>query len=1084
MKGCYIFFSNYLEALAEALARIVREPLSDPFASETIVVQSSGMQRWVSMELARHNGVCANGRFPYPNRLMSDLFFRMNAELSAKSPYDSDILVFRIMQVLPECIDRPEFRSLQRYLLDDPKGLKRYQLSRKIADTFDQYLVFRPDMIFNWEAGRADHWQAILWRKLSTGSQDRHRAALRNDLIHWIRNQPCGSPNLPERLSVFGISYLPPFHLQVLAEISGRIPVYLFLMNPCKEYWFDIVSATERVRLERKYVAARTHGEAADLHLEIGNRLLASLGALGKNFFERVAETASGIDEHFVDPGCGSLLACIQSELLHLAESTATSRCGREGFDADRTVQIHSCHSPMREMEVLYDHLLDMLTSDPMLNPGDIIVMTPDIDLYAPYIQAVFDAPDETGMRIPFTIADRSLNRESRVVEAFLSILDLKNSRLGAARVLSLLEHEAVRKKFGLSEADMEAVDHWISATHIRWGRDAASRGEFVSEGFSENSWRQGLDRLLLGYAMTGNDRNMFQGILPYDPMEGGDSLILGKFLEFMEQLFLHVDAVKKEKKLSRWSFICHSLVEKFILGSETVEQDLRVLRKIFAELGEIETLSGYHDKVSCEVVQSMIAQRLVSENYGYGFISGGLTFCAMLPMRSIPFKVICLVGMNSDSFPRENRPLEFDLIAKQPKPGDRSRRNDDKYLFLEALISAREKLYISYIGQDSQDNSEMPPSVLVCELMDYIKSGFGFSEDRILTRHPLQAFSPLYFSGSSRFFSYSEENLRGAESLTENSRGGQEPAPFISADLAVPPEEMDKWKRVALKDFCLFWSNPAKFLLQQRLGLHLADEKLLPEEREHFHIDPLEKYAIGREIVREKLSAGPSGNLLPVFRAQGRLPVGAAGRAAYHQVESEADQYLNKCRPYLAETALPPLDIHFSLAGWDLDGRLEGIYPSVGPVHFHFANVQVKYLLHAWIHHLVYGLFKKDHFPGESVLICKDALWTFDPVSDAKQILLKLLAVFREGLLRPLHFFPETSFAYARQLIQKKKNQKAALIAARQKWEGSEFYRGENQDPYLNLAFRRRDPFEGQFHEAALAVFTPVFQYGRVAAV
>ena len=310
-----IVTSNRLEILAEHLALVVREEQADPFSPEIIVVQSSGMQRWVSMELARHNGICANCHFPFPNRFLNDLFSKMNPDLPKMSLFDPGILAFRIMQRLPECIDNPEFQSLKAYLSGDKKKIKLYQLSQKIADTFDQYLVFRPDMIFNWEAGRADHWQAVLWRKLSAGTETRHRAALKSDLIEWIRKQPLGIRNLTERISVFGISYFPSFHLQVLAEISKQIPVYLYLMNPCKAYWADVVSAKEMARLQRKFADTQTDGDVANLHLESGNRLLASLGALGRDFFKRISAMDFNIDECVRDPGRNNLLNCIQSEL-------------------------------------------------------------------------------------------------------------------------------------------------------------------------------------------------------------------------------------------------------------------------------------------------------------------------------------------------------------------------------------------------------------------------------------------------------------------------------------------------------------------------------------------------------------------------------------------------------------------------------------------------------------------------------------------------------------------------------------------------------------------------------------------------
>ncbi|MFC1816392.1 exodeoxyribonuclease V subunit gamma, partial [Thermodesulfobacteriota bacterium] len=821
-SGLKIFTSNRLEILAEQLARNVSEPLSAPLASEVIVVQSKGMQRWVSMELARHNGVCANCSFPFPNAFLHETFRKMIPDLPEVSLFDPGILTFKIMKLLPECLGRPQFKSLQSYLKDDPRDLKLFQLSEKIADRFDQYLIFRPEMIFNWEAGREDYWQAILWRQLAAGIEKQHRAWLRKTLIESIRNQSNHIQDLPERISIFGLSYLPPFHMQVFAEISRLVPVYLFLMSPCKEYWADIVSDREMQRIKAKYNGIGTGLAAEDLHLEKGNRLLASMGALGRDFFRQISANDFDVQAQFQDPGGDNLLTCIQSDIMNLRDQEPSPYLKADDYRRDQSIQIHSCHGPMREIEILYDNLLDMFESDPDLCSKDIIVMTPDIEAYAPFIRAVFDVQDDVALRIPFSIADQSLKKESRVIDAFLSILDLKDSRLGAAKVFALLEFATIRAKFGLSEAEMEKIEHWIKDTNIRWGRDAAGRRRFGINGFSENTWKAGLERLLLGYALPGGEKNMFNGILPYDHIEGGDNIILGKFVEFMDQLFVCLDMLDKDRKLDSWNIILNNILELLCAPAEEVEAEFQILRGILDEMALAAEHADFHEEIAFQVLQSFLEKRLERELLGFGFIAGGVTFCAMLPMRSIPFRVIGLVGLNSDAFPRESRSLGFDLIARNPKPGDRSRRNDDKYLFLEALLSARDKLYISYEGQSIQDNTLIPPSVLVSELLDYIKSGFGVPEDQIVTHHPLQAFSLKYFNGDGPLFSYSKENLLAATSLCDNDRATQNPTPFISSRLSVTSEELNDFKQINIDDLCAFFNNPTKFILQRRLDIYL----------------------------------------------------------------------------------------------------------------------------------------------------------------------------------------------------------------------------------------------------------------------
>ncbi|MBW1822575.1 MAG: exodeoxyribonuclease V subunit gamma, partial [Deltaproteobacteria bacterium] len=434
-----IYTSNRLEILAGQLAQIVREPLSSPFTQETIVVQSLGMERWVSMELASHNGISANCYFPFPNKFLQDIFAKIIPDLPDYSPFESAVMTFKIMKILPACLHIPGFESIKSYLKDDINKLKLFQLAEKISDTFEQYLVFRPEMIFAWEEGREEsnlehRWQAYLWRELVKGNEKKHRAYLRKALFEKIRKKQVSFKDLPQRVSLFGISYMPPFHLEAFAQISQLCEVNLFILNPCMEYWADIASDSQIKKIKKKY--SEKNNMPTELHLEKGNRLLASMGALGRDFFRLVSSFDYEIYELFEDQSCHNMLSGIQSDILYLREGD-NEKEGRQVAPAapanidDLSIRVHSCHSAMREVEVLHDNLLVMFEDDKKLLPKDIIVMTPDIETYAPFIHAVFNAqPDET-LRIPYSIADKSIKKESRIIETFLFVLDLKESRLG-----------------------------------------------------------------------------------------------------------------------------------------------------------------------------------------------------------------------------------------------------------------------------------------------------------------------------------------------------------------------------------------------------------------------------------------------------------------------------------------------------------------------------------------------------------------------------------------------------------------------------------------------------------------------------
>ncbi|MDY7036843.1 MAG: exodeoxyribonuclease V subunit gamma, partial [Thermodesulfobacteriota bacterium] len=411
MNNLRLFTSNRLEILAHELADVLAKPLPSPLDEEIIIVQSKGMERWISMQLAHHHGICANCRFPFPNTFISEIFGKVIPGIPKSSFFHPEIMTWKIMRFLPSCISMPGFEDIVTYLRGTRGNLKALQLAEWIGDIFDQYLLFRPEMILHWENGEGNHWQAKLWRELVKGHEKEHRVALGKAFHRALKESSFDIEALPDRVSVFGISAIPRFYIEVLAGISRFKEVNLFLMNPCREYWAYIVSEWEIKSTTSKQGAPDlTPGV---LYLEKGNSLLASMGALGRDFFDFVNEFEYEEFVSFEDPDEENLLSIIQSDILNLRDRQQMCNEKRLISHNDLSIQIHSCHSPMREIEILHDQLLNMFKSDPSLIPGDILVMTPDIESYSPYIQAVFDLPVNDSKRIPFSIADRSMRKES-----------------------------------------------------------------------------------------------------------------------------------------------------------------------------------------------------------------------------------------------------------------------------------------------------------------------------------------------------------------------------------------------------------------------------------------------------------------------------------------------------------------------------------------------------------------------------------------------------------------------------------------------------------------------------------------------
>jgi exodeoxyribonuclease V gamma subunit len=1078
MTALRLFTSNRLEILAEALAEVMGTPLSSPLDKEVIIVMSKGMERWLSMQLAQRLGVCANCRFHFPNTFVRDIFQTVVPNLPERSSFDPEVMTWRIMKRLPDFVTKSGFESLRNYLGDTGGHLKRFQLSERIADTFDQYLIFRPDMIFGWEKKRENHWQAVLWRDLVKGNKERHRAALAKVFLEALKDSSTEIEGFPERVSVFGMSALPRFHMEVLAGLSRFTQVNLFLMNPCGEYWGDIVSDWTIQRATSRQDTQDLTIEK--LHLEKGNGLLASMGTLGRDFFELVNDFDCKESTSFEDPGEDNLLFCLQSDILNLRDRQQNLKEKKRISLDDSSIQIHSCHSPMREIEVLHDQILQMFEEDPSLMPKDILVMTPDIESYAPYIQAVFDTPTDEAKKIPISIADRSIRRESELIETFLAILNLCGSRFGASQVLSILESPTVQRKFGLVETDLDLIRKWVKDTRIRWGIDDENRGQMGLPSFPENTWKAGMERLLLGYAMPGQDESMFGDVLPYDHMEGSEAMVLGKFLEYATQLFTHVQPLTQPSTLNDWSTTLREILDRFFMPDEDTEREMQALRRILNGLGSIQETSVFDEEIHIKVIKYHMGHSLEREGFGYGFITGGVTFCAMLPMRSIPFKIICLVGMNSDAYPRQSKLLGFDLIAKHPKPGDRSRRNDDRYLFLEAMLSAREKLYISHVGQSIQDNSPIPPSVLVSELMDYIDQGFEIPSreilDQIVRKHRLQAFSPEYFKEDEKLFSYAEENYQAAQWIQED----REPSvPFISQGLSDPEEER---KTVDLDDLIRFFDNPARFLLNRRLGIYLEERASILEEREAFEIKALEKYLLEENLVKSRFAGRNLKDLFSPIQASGQLPHGTVGRCIYENLSQGVESFVEKTESHMQGRHLEPLQVDINISGFRLTGRIDAIYPE-RLLQYRYARVKSRDRLKVWIHHLALNSLRADNYPRISMLVGLDpnkrdepvwAAWEYSSVENSEEILGKILEAYWAGLVKPLHFFPESSWVYAHTRLGKNKPHGDAVEKARSNWMGSDFSRGECEDAYYELCFGNTDPIDSEFQRIAEEVFTP----------
>ncbi|WP_295374590.1 exodeoxyribonuclease V subunit gamma [uncultured Pseudacidovorax sp.] len=993
--GLMVLHGNRPEDLRQLLvAWLARHPLA-PLEDEVVLVQSNGIAQWLKLALAAdpaRGGLGITAAFDV--QLPAQFLWRAyRAVLGAdtvpeRSPLDEAPLAWRLMRLLPALTARaaeadPRFAPLARFLAHDPESRKCHQLALRLADLFDQYQVYRADWLQDWAAGldqlqtlrggtrplpEDQQWQARLWRALlddlGTGAQADaaqglagSRAGVHQRFIDALAAHEGPPPSgLPRRVIVFGISALPAQTLQALAALARHAQVMLFVHNPCRHHWTDIVADQDLLRGAYRRQARRPGMPAvldeAALH-QHAHPLLAAWGKQGRDYLhlidgfdepDRYRGAWSGIGSGRIDlfsddtPPGHSLLRQLQDDILEL-RPLAETRARWPAVDParDTSLRFHTAHSPQREVEVLHDQLLARFDADPTLQPRDVIVMLPDVDAYAPHIEAVFGRLTRSDPRhIPFTVADQGQRGREPLLVALEALLALPDSRFAASDVLDLLEVQAVRERFGLTEDALPVLKRWIEGAGVRWGLDADQRAQQGLGAAGEaNSWRFGLQRMLLGYAA--GDGEAFDGIAPFDEVGGLDAAALGPLAALLRAMEDTLKALAEDDTPTAWAERLRALLQRFFAPATPREQ-VRVqelLQGLDRWLDDC-AAAGFDEKLPLSVVRETWLGQLGGGGLAQRFLSGGVSFCTLMPMRAIPFRVVCLLGMNDGDFPRPVMRADFDLMRDDWRPGDRSRRDDDRYLLLEALLSAREQLYLSWVGRDVRDHSARAPSVLVGQLRDHLAAGWrlqGREDDRdallaaLTTEHPLQPFSPRYFAPDAPrapavdgLYTYGRE-WQAAQSAQAPDRD----------DGALPPWQPEE--PIALRPLEDFLAQPIEAFFAQRLHVRFgpgADGSEDALDDELFALGGLENWALEQQL-RQALQPwcdeqpGPAaaraalGSTLTQqidrLASEGRLPLQAfgmlAGQGLRQRVARTFDHYLKACEAW-PEVEAEPVLLHW----------------------------------------------------------------------------------------------------------------------------------------------------------------------------
>lgn len=1028
----YLHHSNRLETLAASCAEHLVQTKSDPFEATWVVVQNAGMGRWLSMQLAQMTGVAANFKYLFPAELTWELLRRV-LTIADHNPCAIDVLRWRLLQ---EFLQHTEHH--QAYLghyLQTGQDDSAWQLAQQVAGVFDGYLFFRPDWVRQWEKQTTiNHWQEKLWKLVIAEPKLEHWVNLQHQFIEELANFP--TEQLPSHIIFFSIPALSPAYIELIAKVAERVDIHFFIMNPSMHYWGDIESNKRRMRYkptEQDYVV-------------VGNPLLASWGIQGRDFIEiiRNSEPYPQESEQFFEAELDTMLHIVQSDILNLDDTPRAQDFSELIKQQDPSFAIHACHSPMREVEVFYDQLLAILERQPDLTAADIVVMSPDINIYAPFIESVFGA---SNVSLPYSIADQRFSQAMTISAACAQLLELPQGRFEAESVFTLLEYAELREHFGLDEAQVQQCREWVRAVNIRWGVDAEFRHQFTRQTTFEHTWMYGLDRLLLGFALPGGQ--LLGGVLPYNELEGSQALVLERFQQCLHILFSMSKWATQRARLEDWGARFGSIVEQLFPREAETQTVFRGIDKVLTTAQQAE----FTEPVAWSIFKSALRRELEQSSQESGFLGQGITFCNLMPMRSVPFRVVALLGLQDGGFPRQDNRLSFDLLAADKKrKGDRSRREEDRYLFLESLLSARDYFYISYVGQSIQDNSELMPSVLVSELLDYLEKRFGLSAEELIVRHPLQAFSSRYFQADGSLFTYAQHYLALQQQETEKKVD----ACFWDCEALVEPDET--LLQVSLAELIQFYRNPARVFLQKQFDLKITETAEDLAEREPFALESFTDSLIGEQALRHLQQGGELAQMQPILRAQGVLPHGKPGELIFEQ-QMEQVQILFAKLPKPVEQCT--LDLNLSLGKFRVHGQLPAVSAS-GIQLYHFGHLGVWQWVSVWIQHLALNLCERPaSWSAVTQLYTVDKVWQLTEIADAAIDLALLLEGYWLGLQQPLPFFPKSAW----QMASKGADAKVEVVlrAGQDEWAGNNYHTGEGSKPEYRLLYRGRHPLESQ---------------------
>lgn len=1052
----HIHRAERADVLARVLAEVLASPQADPFAAEVVAVPAKGVERWLTQTLSgvlgaggSGDGVCANVAFPSPAALVAEVLAAASEVAPTEDPWAQERAVWSLLRVIDASLSEPWCAVLARHLGargtagGEHRAGRRYATAARISALFDSYGAQRPALITEWAAGLDTDgtgapmpddllWQPMLWRGLRTAIGAPSPAERLETACARLRARP-DLVALPPRLSLFGVTRLPSDQLAVLSALAAGRDVHLWLVHPSPVLWSALSELpTARTRAEDRSVTAVAHPLLAGLARDVRElqQRLAVPAATGSDTYHPgiSARSEDGVAEN---DSPATLLRALQRGIRDDRWPPVPGQAA-----ADGTVQVHACHGPARQVEVLRECLLGLFAADETLEPRDVLIMCPEVEAYAPLVRAAFGQrtsgtpeaqadSDHPAHRLRVRLADRGRGVTNPLLAVIAALLELADGRVTVTQVLDLAAAETVRRRCGFDD-DIERLREWAAESGARWGIGQRQRQAFGLADFAQNTLNSAVDRILLGVTAGETSDDWLDLALPLDDVDSNDVDLAGRFAEFIDRLAVCLRDLRGPRPAHEWAAVLGRALD---LLTDVPDAQAWVRTEARQELAAATDHAG---EVSLRLadVGVLLRSRLAARPTRANFRTGELTVCTMVPMRSVPHRVVVLLGLDDEMFPRASAAEGDDVLAREPLLGERDPRSEDRQMLLDAILAARDALLVFHTGADPVSGAHRPPAIPVAELLDALRAHAGAAAmPRVVTRHPLQSFDRRNFRADQPF-SFDTAALAGACAADgpAQPRPAFLPAPLPAADAA----------DVALADLISFAEHPVRAFLWQRLGLRVPEHDEDIADRLPIELDGLAKWELGERLLAARLTGADPAGLRAAEWRRGTLPPFGFGAAVLDEVEHTVDRLVRAAQADYAGQARA-VDIAVDLGN---GRRLTGTVPEVRGdtlVRTTFSRLAPKHRMAAWVSLLALTVTEDRSWRavstgrgqfGRPAWRCE---LTAPDVPAAAQILRQLVALRDAGLTEPLPVASAASAVYAERRLRGASTDDAIAAAERE---------------------------------------------------